>query len=540
MTEEDAESSPAARMPPAANDRDASGLVVSGAFWNLLTSVLPSLYTLAISIVSARALGPADMGRQSFIAWASLSVVTLFATGIPRALIRFIGKTIGEGRPGAVKDLLRWAWRLEAIGAVVGGTFLILVGVVGGHLATAWALAGVACSFGVMQAVPAAVLGAFQRWREAALIGLVTGAVGTVAVIVVLSLGGGITEMFAVELVMAATNLLWAGALAQRAIADETGDAEAEDDAPLRREVVRYAWIASLQVVFHLVVWRRSELFFLNRYSSPEQLALYAIPAAVVWAIQRLPGGAGMALVPAVATLLGAGDHERIRSGVGRAMRLSLLLSLPMTAGAAALGPATLRIIYGSEYAGLTGALLVLLATFPVVMVANVSGSVLQGYGRIGLMLRSSIVATAVNVAASIALIPDRGAFGAAIANSVAQLTSAGLNLWFAARLVTPQWEAARMLRALVASLATAGAAAAPLLVLPVAPALIIGFVLGAGTFCLLAALLDVLPHEDGVWLRERIATKLPGRVRPLGVRLVLAATARARQAPDGPPPTEP
>jgi len=62
--------------------------VLRGGFWYTASRVVPQLYTLAISIVAARFLGPGGMGRQSFIAFVELSLVALLSNGIFFALMR--------------------------------------------------------------------------------------------------------------------------------------------------------------------------------------------------------------------------------------------------------------------------------------------------------------------------------------------------------------------------------------------------------------------------------------------------------------------
>ena len=49
-----------------------------------------------------------------------------------------------------------------------------------------------------------------------------------------------------------------------------------------------------------------------------------------------------MVAIPAVANLVGTGEDERIRRGFWRAMRLLVLATLPLVAGAAVVGPALL------------------------------------------------------------------------------------------------------------------------------------------------------------------------------------------------------
>ena len=74
-----------------------------------------------ISIVAARFLGPEGMGRQSFIAFISITLTTVLSSSMYVAVMRYIGETSGRGRSELLPGLLWWAWRIEAVAALAGG-----------------------------------------------------------------------------------------------------------------------------------------------------------------------------------------------------------------------------------------------------------------------------------------------------------------------------------------------------------------------------------------------------------------------------------
>ena len=193
-------------------------------------------------------------------------------------------------------------------------------------------------------------------------------AVGTV----VLLMGGGITGIFAVELGVGVASLLWSLRLAHRALAELTH--EPVPDPELRAAVLRYAGYSSAQVVIGLVVWRRSELLFLERTAAPAQVAMYSIAFAASTALTQAPRGAARASSsPALATLHGARRARAARAaGYGRAVRLTLGGSLVLAAFGLALGPAAVRLVYGEDYA-LAGQVLALMMLFFVFQSASVA-----------------------------------------------------------------------------------------------------------------------------------------------------------------------
>ncbi len=253
------------------------------------------------------------MGRQSYIAWAAISVKMLVTGGVPLALMRYVGEAIGRNRPGTARALVGWAFRLELLGAFIGGAIVVAVGFGNGLFLNAWLLAAVVCVLTTLHTVPYGVLIGVQRWRQAAAIGLTLGGLGTIGTVVALAAGTGITGMFAVEAVVAAVSLVWTSALARRAFAAIAPTVEPDPQA--RRDFNGYAAVASVLVVFEVVVWKRSEFVFLERYSTPVALANYSVAFAMATAIARLPQGMASVLSPAIASLFGAGEFDRIRSG---------------------------------------------------------------------------------------------------------------------------------------------------------------------------------------------------------------------------------
>ena len=167
-----------------------AGSLLRGGAWSTTSRLVPQLYVLAISIAGARFLGAEQFGRQSFIAFVELSLILFLSGGLSITATRFVGDVLGRQQPAAVASLVRWIWRVEAIAAVAGGSVLVIAAAAGADPQSAWVLAGVACTLGILHAAPSALLIGSQRWRAASVVGLVTGAASTVAIIIVLAAGG--------------------------------------------------------------------------------------------------------------------------------------------------------------------------------------------------------------------------------------------------------------------------------------------------------------------------------------------------------------
>jgi O-antigen/teichoic acid export membrane protein len=479
--------------------------VARGGAWRLAASLVPQVYVFAISVVAARVLGPDGMGRQSYIAFVAATTTLLLTGGLAASLMRNVAELVGKRDHEQISALVRWTARRQGVAALLAAALVMAAGVVqGGDLRTAWAFAAAGAAIGVVHSVPNAVLVGFQRWRQHSVRALVTGAAGAAATIAVLLLGGGIVGMFAVEAVVTAGGLVLMATLAARLV---PGWRRApQPDADLQRRTRSYARGALLQLVLHVIVWRRTELFVLERTSTPAALAHYSIAFSMLAVLSRVPISLTATLSPAFATLKGAGQHERIASGFARAVRLLLLASLPITAAVLAAGPRLLTGVYGGEYRPAGTALVIMACAFPLVALHHIGVSLLQGLGTVRPLVAGGAAATVVDIALAAALIPDHGATGAAIANACAQVTAAALTFFFARRAVGRVHVDGRALAGLVAASAFGGFAAwCALRAVDGAGGLAVAAVAGATALAVTARIVGVVARGDAEWLQDAV-----------------------------------
>lgn len=495
---------------------------LTGGAWTSLAYALPQVYTLILSVVAARYLGPEGMGKQSFIAWTALSVTTLVTAGLAGTLQRYIAEMRGAGRTDQAMTLLRGTLAVTFGSAVIGGGALIAIGMTRGDLKAAWFFAGMACAAAVLHSVPHALLLGYQRFRQATIAGLVTGGFGVVATIVVLSLGGGITGIFAVELVGATAALIWFTGMGMKIVQAAPSPAAL---GAAKGPIVRYAAYASLAGLLVLAVERRSEFLALEAWSNADQIAFYSIAFGGITALMRLVEGATTPIVPVVATLLGAGDNRRIASGVSRGLRLMLVLALPATAAALALGGPAIELVYGSEYSDAEPVVLVLASVFPLLVIFNLAGSALEGLGQVRLTLVGMVAATAVDAALAITLVPSLDAIGAAIANAGAQATAALALLFFLRRSIGEiRLRLALLVPALAVSALAGGVAWLAGGLLPDRIALLAALPAFFFVLALASLLVRPLPRQDADWVGGAIGEMAGGRVGRVCDRLARAA----------------
>jgi O-antigen/teichoic acid export membrane protein len=485
--------------------------VVRGGVWTAASTVLPQFFTLAVSIAAARKLGPSGLGRQSFIAFVAASAISVFGFGLPVALMRTVGECLGAGRAAEARGLIVWAARLSAFAATAALVAVLAAALVGAEPRTAWVLAAVTAAVGVVTAVPGAALTGLQRWRDISVVLLIWSAIGAAGTILLLAAGGGVTSMIAAQLVTAVGILVGVTARAVRrvrAVAPTTTTPPRE----LKLTVLRNAVPAFAAALVTLIVFRRSEFFFLQHWWNDRETALYSVAFSAETTLVFLPQALAMVVSPAMATLLGAGRLDRIRSGYARSLRLLLIASLPIAAGALALAPTTVELVFGARFHESRLPLLILLIPFPLVPLMTLSYSLVIGLGKIRFPLIVGLGSASLNVALDLVLIPAHAAVGAAVANACAQAATAAAAVAYGVRVTAPfRWEGRTLARAAIASAVAGTAAFGALAALRGVPGVVAGIIAGVAAFFICARLLRILPYDDAVWIDTSFGALLGG-----------------------------
>lgn len=499
--------------------------IVSGGAWTALGTILPPLQTFLISIVAARFLGASGFGRQTLIAFVSISFSTVFAARMPAALQRFGAQLFGAGECGAVHWLFRWTWRVQ-----VGSAALIVAGFTAyalliGTPRLAWIAAGVATAFTVLQNGAGALLAAAQRWRESIMPGTILALLATGVMVVVLAEGGGISGYFVVEVGLTGAGLLWTRHLIRplrRSLPPPT-----PISARLRGDFRSFMRTSMFFALIEFVVLSRVEVLFLNHYSTAAQVGFYSVAFAATAAVARIPQAITVLAIPAVASLYGAGEHERIRSGYWRSLRLLSSMSPPLVALSAVLGSDLLGLAYGPAFDAAKPVLVLLLVPYLMLPMMGLSTALLWTLQRMRFLVVSGTAAVLVNVGFAFLLIPRLHALGAAITNDLALLTSGIPCLWLVARLLGPSAIDYRIIaRACLLAACSGAAALAPILLLPAIP----GFVAGIGAAAVVTwfagARIGVLGGEDSEWLSGVLADRLGGRLSAAIRRMAVSRPA--------------
>jgi O-antigen/teichoic acid export membrane protein len=120
---------------------------------------------------------------------------------------------------------------------------------------------------------------------------------------------------------------------------------------------------------------------------------------------------------------------------LGSAARFSLLASVSIGIIVLATMHLWITPVFGDEFADVSGVAVVLILGVMLATPGSVAGAGLSARGHPGLRSLSLVVACMINLGLLFILVPERGAWGAAVATLVGNLVSSNLNIWSMSRL---------------------------------------------------------------------------------------------------------
>jgi lipopolysaccharide exporter len=419
-------------MKPTAGAETMSALVRGGAL-TLGGSLLGRAAGMVQSIVIARGLDPHRLGVFAIVNYVLALGGAIVDLGVPVAATKLVAE-YRVTRPAALRRIIAVLAVLSVVLATVGA-LLLLVGA--GPLSRFYrepALAplfrlGAALLFiALIGAFLASAVQGFQRIDTLAAVTAIKAVVALGATLVLLP-SFGLVGVILASIVAEAIAWPLVGRPLRQALAATPGvGADAVPAGP----VVRRALILSVPVVLNgLVVWGGAWFVrsYLARTAGYEAVGYFHVADACARLLLLLPSALAVPFLPAVSESVARGREATGRMVEG-GLRLTLLAVAPAGAFLCLAAEPVLGVIYGEAYAGAAASLtsaLVLAAGFQAVAV--MVWSTLVGAGRTWAGFAVQAGGQLAIITLTVALVPDHGLAGVAVAVVVASIATAALGL---------------------------------------------------------------------------------------------------------------
>ena len=496
--------------------------VTNNVFWNGLNTAGTLVFGLVTSIVLARYLGPEVIGRYHFWIWVTGLLVLVSSPGLPQAMARYGAEYLGKDDQQTASILFMRLLVAElALSSIVATSALIFGFVVPSDEFTALVIIALTVIPAVIERFfQGSVIGT-QDYRFLSQVGLAANLFSSVSAIVSVSLGFGLHTLLLILLTKRIVHILLIGRKLPHYF-ELSGALRFSLPPGLLRRVMFYCRDVTLILIIDSILYDRSELFFLRRFSSDSAIAFYSQSFDLAIRAMAIPAIVTGVLLPTFSSLVGKEDLRRYKELHFSSYRVLALIALPIGLGGAAIAPSFVK-LYGPEFLAMAPVLTILLVGNIVGALAAISATVLHSVERQDIIVRLGLTVAVINIGLDFLLIPSYGAVGAAIANSGSQLISGVVGIAYTVHYLDLPFPSRAIVRIGLAALASAAAA---WLVSQSLGGLVLAIFTGLLAYPVALRLFAALDEND-YSLLQRLTPYLPRRVTPLYQGLIDFVLAR-------------
>ncbi|MGH7313271.1 MAG: lipopolysaccharide biosynthesis protein, partial [Candidatus Rokuibacteriota bacterium] len=400
--------------------------------WYALVTGVGLVAGLLMSVILARGLGPARMGEYSYLLWLVRTMAAVATLGYALATTRYTADALGRGdraQAGAFVTLFARRQLMTTLVVVIAFLPFVLTLAPPDLL---WPLLVVTVALFPMTLEGIYSQAAFgaQRYDITTQTSTLKMSLHLIAAIAAMAAGADI-----LGLVIGTTlGTTITCALQRRRALALYPDRSASIDATAREELRAYLIPLSLVAVLDVVLWDRSEIFFLRLYASSAEIAFYSVAFGLGTRTMLAAEVAVGALLPTLASLHGSGNHKEFGRIYRAAIRWVALVGVPLAAVGTAVAPALITLLYGEPYRAVAVLFGPLMATALLGVMRHVAWNALWASGDRKWALNSTWASVIVKVGTALLLIPTLGAWGAVVSHAAAQLTASALAFGAVAR----------------------------------------------------------------------------------------------------------
>jgi len=394
---------------------------------------------MVMSVVVARALGPADYGIYAFAIWLSHLSLLLINGGLPTTVVKFLAELRGRGDEGAEGALFR---RVRRFHRWTTGLFLTLaagiIAVAGENILPGDApgvllwLVLFATIFKAAYIFRQGLAKGREDFRAIALTILVVAPGNTIAVALAAKAGVGLTGFLAVFTGASISYFLLLHLFLVRL--PEVDDGATARVAELRPRLNRHIALATANTLLSFLAFKQSEVFFLRLFAESSTIAYFNIAFTLSTASATLvPGIVGAILLPAMARAV-ARDQKTAGRTFVEATRYLWLLGLPLMVGGLIYADNLVLLLYGSDYKAAVIPLAAMLVASSFHVISQSGSSYQISSDRQYVLVRLNLVLMVATLTLDWILIRAFGLTGAVIAYCTTTMASAIFLLWLTRR----------------------------------------------------------------------------------------------------------
>jgi O-antigen/teichoic acid export membrane protein len=398
---------------------------VRNGFWGGFSYLTAAITGVICSILIVRSLTPQGYGEFSYYLWLAGLFAMMGTLSLPVTITKVTSELIGNQLPDEANTLSNW---------VMLAVFFLNLALTIGLVAIAFTnpyprriylfeIAFIPIANGVAAISRSSWMGR-EQYKPLSIIGIV--ATITQLGIVVFAYGnqsrisGYIAASVSVYMVQMVLLLIFS--IKQKTLVFNSY-LDRRPNKNALKVFAGFAYPAAIFTILEAIVWQRSEIFFLERMSSIEQVGFYNLAYTVFATLMLLGWALVNGFLPAISRDYGARAWEKIHKKIAQGAMIAVIYAIPLWLGGLVTLPQLIPLIFSHKMdASISVVQILFFGMLPGVL-SGMLNLTLSAIGGIWAVVKIGIVVSIINILLAIFLIPHYGANGAAIANTSALLT---------------------------------------------------------------------------------------------------------------------
>jgi O-antigen/teichoic acid export membrane protein len=388
-------------------------------FINVIVGAVVSVITI---VFLARILGPQKMGDYSYVMWVLATAALIVNLGLPTAVSKYVAEYLGRNEEENAKAIIKITILFELLFSIVIGIGLFFLipflsnnSIIQFYLKIIIFVIPFTAFIGIINAV----LQGYHNFKEILKINIFVMSISLILIVGVLLISPGILNLILVGLFTNFLNVVVLGWFLRR----KGSFKKLKLGKEAKSRFIKYALSLTVIILIDVVVWQRSEVFFLNRYSTAVQIAFYSVMFSLTSRVMTIiPTALSGVLMPTVSRAYGEKNQKKIKEIFYKVLKYIAFIIIPLSIGGIVLAGPIIKFVFGQEYLGATLVLQILFVSSAFGALGAIPSSVLYGTEGQNFILKLGLVVMFINLGLDFLIIPKFGATGAAIANASAQI----------------------------------------------------------------------------------------------------------------------
>jgi O-antigen/teichoic acid export membrane protein len=329
-------------------------------FYSTISTYVEYLFGMIVSILIARQLGPEQFGIYGYLLWLSALLGALINAGLSLGSIKFIAEARAtESTHNLILPIYKLYQKKQIVNSLIfGGIAIILIYYFGEKITqninpNIIYIVLAASIFKTLHMFCVSILKGFEDFRGLALVAAIISPINIILVCICYFTHQPLKTYFWVYFITSASYLFISYPFVLKKLKQVKKQQEPQATIPkqLNARILNHLRSAIGVTMFGFITFSQSELFFLNLYSTTEEMAFYNIAFALsAAALTLVPGVYSSILLPLMARENRSGGVGKAKTQLKISLRYMFQLVIALVFPVCFFAEEILVFLYGNQY----------------------------------------------------------------------------------------------------------------------------------------------------------------------------------------------